>query len=228
MPNQYGGLNNSPDDPILMNLGSAGIGRWWNNLTGTSANNEFAAQEAEKARLFNSAEAQKNRDWETMMSNTAYQRAAADMKAAGINPASLGGNGAGSAASTPTGSAASGPAASATRSGSSIVGAVMDGIGMALKAKIARSTLSLDREGLDLKKFQAEADKSLKAAQRSETEITSALKKQDLEYKRSMREKGREETYWKDKDDWEDPFAGMSAEEKERMIAIANTPWLDS
>lgn len=35
---------------------------------------------------FNREEAQKNRDWQEMMAKTAYQRATADMKAAGLNP----------------------------------------------------------------------------------------------------------------------------------------------
>lgn len=55
---------------------------------------------------FNAVEAQKARDFEERLSNTAYQRAVKDMKTAGINPVVAYSNGA-SGASTPSGSAAS-------------------------------------------------------------------------------------------------------------------------
>lgn len=97
------------------NSAEAGMARDMQNAQFWEAE-RFNSAEMQKAQSFNAAQAEVQRQYQTQMSNTAYQRASADMKAAGLNPMMMFGSGGPS--STPVGGMASSPSASVSPGGS--------------------------------------------------------------------------------------------------------------
>lgn len=170
---EYGGSGDliNPSNGQHYQSPSETFGRVWNDFSGTSAKNEFTALEAEKARVFNSAEAQKNRDFQEYMSNTAYSRAIKDMKNAGLNPASLSGDGGASPASTPSGSTATAETAHSVNGSSSggfiglIARLAATAIGSSLAKKFTNTAETAAKSGSAQKVVRMTADQFNSAKQ---------------------------------------------------------------
>lgn len=152
--------NNPADmDPLGMSSGSgggsaaSGFGNALNNITGVTASQQWQHDEANLERdwqhaerldtqAYNSAEAQKARDWQKMMDDTAVTRRMEDIVGAGLNPMAMvsGGSmltGIGSSGSTAA-SSSSGAGASAGGAGNSAaaVGSAIKSFGSVVSAII--------------------------------------------------------------------------------------------
>lgn len=162
---------------------SAASGKYLDtNLTpAQQAMNQFNADEAEKARQF-----------EKQMSDTAFQRQVADMQAAGVNPA-LAMGGSSSGASTPSGQAAS---ASALSGSSDLLGMIlsltMQNKQLSIQQRIADRELDLreqwqDREyELGLRDLELKTKSTDKLVQQMDANIAKMAEETNNEHKRGL------------------------------------------
>lgn len=184
---------------------------------------QYQRELQQKQFAYNAAEAQKARDFEESMSNSAYQRSVADMKQAGLNPMIMYSAG-GAGASTPAGISASGSSADAPGVDEPDTSQITDAVNSALARmledkRIKQQEKLIDGQIKDINQKVEESKQGVKEskerARRIRTEIEGQLKDNDL---KDLNKKFLEETMGA-------TTAKARAEELEALLR-QKMPWL--
>lgn len=153
-------------------LGGSIIGGLF-SASNTEKTNEANLNIARETSAANFAEAQKNREFQANMSNTAVQRKVADLRAAGINPM-LAADGGG--ASTPTGATGSAVMAQMQKNevGKHLQQGINEGVNSAIQARKLKKELSQAESQIQLNKsLEAQSDAQKIATQNTASKIAA-------------------------------------------------------
>lgn len=131
------------------------------------------------ARQYNSAEAQKQRDWQERMSNTAHQREAADLEAAGLNRTLAATEG----ATTPGGSAAS---LAQNNSSGSVLGAFTSLLKLKQEQQIVSAQSNLMNSEAKLNKVRTENETNINPGENPYVKLMDDLEERIPEFVKNL------------------------------------------